>query len=169
MPSCDSASSVIAAYSGGYSIAPVAMIAPCPAIKRGVDADVPIVPGIGERDGRALKIADLQFAVARAFDHILIGVDELLKIHSVRALDVRHEQAARAVFLLHVDRHAQIHVLAAHAIGRAVNLFIAVVHLRVLFERLDHRPGDEMRVRGLALAMRFEMAIDPAAVFVEQL
>src|SRR5215510_2458849 len=125
---------------------------------------------VGERNGRALKIADLQFAVARAFNHVLIGGDELLKIHPVRALDVRHEQAARPVFLLHVYGHAQVHTHfkgAAHPIGRAVDLFVAVVHLRVFFERLDHRPRDEMRIRCLAPALRFEMAIDPAAILVE--
>src|SRR5262245_16392133 len=123
---------------------------------------------VGERNGRALKIADLQFALARAFDHVLISVNELPKAHSVRAFDVRHEQAARAVFLLHVNRHAQIHVLPARAIGHALNLFVAVVHLRVFSQRLDHGPGDEMCVRSLAFALRFKMAIDPAAVFVEQ-
>ncbi len=46
MPSCESASGAIAWYSAGYSIAPVAMITDWPAIKRGIEATVPIVPGL---------------------------------------------------------------------------------------------------------------------------
>src|SRR3712207_2171944 len=45
MPSCERAAGVIAWYSAGYSIAPVAMMTDCPAIRRGVEATVPMVPG----------------------------------------------------------------------------------------------------------------------------
>ena len=43
------------------------MIALCPAISRGFDATVPIVPGLVSVDRRALKIRDLEFAVAGLF------------------------------------------------------------------------------------------------------
>ena len=46
MPSCERACGVIAWYSAGYSIAPVAMMTHCPAIRRGFEETVPIVPGL---------------------------------------------------------------------------------------------------------------------------
>ena len=45
IPSCESVVGAIAWYSAGYSIAPVAMITDCPAIRRGIDATVPMVSG----------------------------------------------------------------------------------------------------------------------------
>ena len=33
-------------YSAGYSIAPTPMIVPCPAISRGTECTVPMVPGL---------------------------------------------------------------------------------------------------------------------------
>ena len=45
IPSCERAAAVIPWYSAGYWIDPVAMIALCPDIRRGVDATVPIMPG----------------------------------------------------------------------------------------------------------------------------
>ncbi len=46
MASSESIAGAIARNCAGYSIAPVAMIAPCPGIRRGTEAVVPSVPGL---------------------------------------------------------------------------------------------------------------------------
>ena len=87
------------------------MISDCPAISRGVEATVPMCPGIRQRDRGALKVGDLQFAFARPLDHVVIGSQKLGEAKLVRILDIRNQQSARAVFLRQVDSDAEIHAL----------------------------------------------------------
>ena len=65
---------------------------------------------IGQRDGGAFEIGDLQFVRAGARDNVVVGRHELREVHAVGILDVRNFQRARAIFRRDVDRQADIHL-----------------------------------------------------------
>ena len=123
---------------------------------------------VGERDRCALKVSDLQFAGARAFDYVVVGVEEAGKIQRVRVLDIRHQQRSGAVFLFQIDCDSQIDRFSFQARRVAVDQVKTVVELRKLGQRPHDCPGDHMRVGSLAPAIVAQMAIHNAAIFVEK-
>ena len=80
----ESVAGAIARNCAGYSIAPVAMIAPWPGIRRGTDAVVPSVPGVRERDRRALEVGQLELSGPRARDDVVRRRGELGEASSPR-------------------------------------------------------------------------------------
>ena len=81
-----SVSAVAPCHSAGYSIAPTPMIVPWPAISRGTEWIVPMVPGLVRRDRGAREVVDGQLAAARLADDVLVGGPELAKSISSVAL-----------------------------------------------------------------------------------
>ena len=123
--------------------------------------------GIGERNGCALEIGNLKFAVARAFHYVVVGLKEFGEAQFAGVLDVGNEQRARAVFLRQINRNAEIDTLTPNADRISVDDIEAVIELRKLIERAQQRPGDQMRVGSFAAIVLLEMLVDEAAVFVE--
>ena len=71
-------------------MAPVAMMRDCPAIKRGVEATVPSVPGLVS-EIVVPEVGNLQFAISRALNHIVISFEKLGEAKLIRALDIGHQ------------------------------------------------------------------------------
>jgi len=70
-----------------------------------------------------LKICDLKLGCPRAFDHIIVSVQQIAELEVVRALNIGNQQCARAVLLRDVNRNAEIHSGMLYAVGRLVLLF----------------------------------------------
>ncbi len=98
------------------------MIAPCPAISRGTDSTVPIIPGL------------VSVTVVPSKSSGVILPERTLRITSSYAAwnpakssepafsDVRDEQRARAVLALHVDGEAEVDDLCRTTCRLAVQL-----------------------------------------------
>ena len=107
-PSCSSVVREACAKPGGYAIAPAAMIAPWPdhqARHRGDRADP---AGVGQRERRAGLLFDRELVVARFGDELFVRGVERGEVEVGCAFDDRHDQEARAVLLLRVDREAEV-------------------------------------------------------------
>ncbi len=115
------------------------------------------------------KSEHLELAVARLADHRLVRRPELGEAHRLGGLDRGHQQGARAVGLLEVDREAEVDVLGLELVGLAVDDLEAGVHLRHGLERLDDGPADEVRERHLAASRTSEVVVDHDAVVEQQL
>ena len=132
-----------AANSAGYSMAPVAMMAPWPGISRGTDAVVPSVPGIGQGDRRALEVRRSAVCPARARATTSSEAARNCAKFSFSApftLGTRRERVPSAFG--DVDRDAEADLLAPHARGLATRRVERVVHDGEGLDRLDDRPGD---------------------------
>ena len=129
------------------------MIAPCPSIRRGFEAMVPTVPGIGQRDGGALEIAGAELARAGARHQVVEGGQVLREVQGAGVLDVRHQQAARAVLAGDIDREPEIDLLP-HDAERLARRFPrkGVIERRISLHRAHDGPADEVGVGNLALA-----------------
>ena len=84
------------------------MIAPCPAIRRGTEATVPMPPGIGQRERGALQIVGGELVVARFRDELFVLRAKRREVERVGVADHRHDQRARAVFAFGVDRQPEM-------------------------------------------------------------
>ena len=125
---------------------------------------------VGERDGGALEVGDLELAVARLLDHDLVGLPELREVHGLGGLDARHEQLTAAIGLLQVDREAEVDVLGLELDGLALVVgLVARVHLRQRGDGTHDGVADDVRERDLAAAGAGEVVVHDRAVVEEQL
>ncbi len=74
-----------------------------------------------------MKIGNLQFPIARAFDRIVVSGKKFGEIHRFAAFDIRHEQIARAVFFLDVDGNAEIYTRVFESRRLVVNKSVSVI------------------------------------------
>ncbi len=130
--------------------------------------DSPQRAGVGQGDAGALIVLRRQLVGAGATDQVAVLVHEAAEILMVHRLQVRHDQRARAIFSLHVNGDAQVHVVAQDAVRLAVDQRIGSVHLRELVERLDDGPGNQVGKRDLD-PLRQQGIVDHAAVFFQHL
>ena len=130
---------------------------------------MPIVPGLVIDTVVPAKSSTVSLFVARLADELFVRGVEGGEVERVGVLDVRHEQRARAVVLLQVDREAEVDVLVAHDRGLAVDDAERRVHVRHRLQRAQHRVADEVRERHLAAAGAGEMVVEDLAVDLEQL
>ena len=95
------------------------MIAPCPGIKRGTDATVPMPPGlVNVKDAPAMSSAPSLF-VARFRDELLVLRPKRGEVEFAGVADDGHDREARAVLALAVDGKPEMNArLDPH--GRAV-------------------------------------------------
>src|SRR5699024_178433 len=101
---------------------------------------------------------------------LLVGLPEAVEVEALRRLDGRDHQAAGAVRARHVDREAEVDVLALQQDGLALLVEVeAVVHVGDLGDRLDHRPADQVGEGDLASAVALEVVVDHQAVVEQQL
>ncbi len=91
------------------------MIAPCPATRRGHGGHGPDGAGIGQRNGRALKVRKAELSGARAGDQIVKRRHVLRERHRAGVFDVGDEKAAGAVFTGDVDRKPEVDFVLHHA------------------------------------------------------
>src|SRR3954451_22051227 len=78
--------------SAGYSMAPTPMIAPWPAVSRGTEGVVAMLPGVGQADGGALEVLEGELVGAGSPDDVLVGPPELGEVHLPAALDRGHHE-----------------------------------------------------------------------------
>ncbi len=102
-------------------------------------------------------------------DGVLVRGVERVEVERVGALDVRHEQRARAVALLDVDREPEVHVLVVHDGRLTVDDLERGVHHRDARQRLEHRVRDQVGEADLAAADAREMVVEDLPVDLEQL
>src|SRR5207237_3878477 len=84
--------------------------------------------GIGDGDGGAGEVVGLEAAGADLADQVLVGGEEGAEVERLGQADVRHQQAAGPVRLLHVDGKAQVDVRAADDVRPAIDLAVDRVH-----------------------------------------
>ena len=127
--------------------------------------------GVGERDGDAGEVVDGQLVGLGLADEVVVDGHEAGEVEGVGVRDARHDERARAVALLHVDREAEADVLVAHDPGAAVgSLDEGVVHVRdVIGDGPDDGVADEVREADLAATRAAQVAVDDVAVDLEQL
>ncbi len=123
---------------------------------------------VRERDGRPFEVGDLKLGGAGARHDVVHRRGELREGHRLRALDVRHEEGTGTVRLLDVHREAETDGVAAHARRRSRGTVERVVQPRERLDRLDDRPGHELREGDLALIARGAKVVDEAAIFLEE-
>ncbi len=122
--------------------------------------DRPDPARVGQGERRAGLLLDRELAVARLDDEVLVGRAEAREVELVGVLDHRHDQEARAVFLLRVDRQAEVDpgldplrlAVAAPERGRDG---------RDLARRAGQREGDDVGERDLlGAALRLERGVE---------
>ena len=139
----DSVAGAIARNSAGYSIAPVAMIAPWPGISRGTDAVVPRVPGFVSEIVVPSKSDSLILPVRARVTTSSAAAAKLGERHRPDAPDVRHEERAGAVRLRDVHGETEADLVPAHARRLAARAVERVVHAGVRRRgRAGYRPRD---------------------------
>src|SRR5712692_2518997 len=124
--------------------------------------------GISERNGRALKVCNLQLAFARAFDYVVVSGEKVREGKLICVLDIRNQKRARPVFLFQIDRDTQVHGFTPESRRLFVDHTKAIVELRKFRQRAQDRPRDQVRVGSLACPVIAQMTIDEAAVFIEE-
>ena len=92
-------------------MAPAAMMAPCPGIRRGLEAMVPTVPGLVSEMVVPWKSAGVSLALRARATRSSKRVHVLGEIERAGVLDVGDHQAAGAVFAGHVHRDAEVDLL----------------------------------------------------------
>ena len=108
-------------------MAPVAMMAPCPGIRRGTLPTVPTVPGLVSEMVVPWKSSRRQLALAGARHDVVEGGEELVEAHGAGVLDAGHHQRAVAVLAGHVDGDADIDLAADQAMRLPVQFGVGVV------------------------------------------
>ena len=126
-------------------------------------------PRVGQCDGGVTEIGEFKISTAGFFNQITVGVEKLLEIHRIHALDVGHQEIAGAILALYIHGHTQVHLLRFHFVGFPIPVDEGVVHIRILLQRLYHGPGDEMGQGSFRLAALFQMPVDDGAVFNQHL
>ncbi len=103
--------------------------------------------GVGQRERCALQIAGGQLAVARRGDEFFVARAKRGEVERIGVADHRHEQRARAVLALGVDREPQMDA-GLEARGRAgIVAPERVRDERHLLRRANQRVGDHVRKR----------------------
>ncbi len=164
-----SASGFIPWNSAGYSIAPTPMIAPWPAVSRGTEWLVPIVPGLVRLIVVPEKSSIVSLFCAGPPDDVLVGGPEAGEVHLLGALDRGDDQRARAVGLGQVDGQAEVDVLGLDEHRLAVDLGEGAVHVREVVERPDQRVADQVGEGDLPAAGAGQVVVDDDAVVGQQL
>ena len=150
-------------------MAPAAMMAPCPGIRRGLEAMVPTVPGLVSEMVVPWKSAGVSLPVrARA-------------TRSSKAVTYCGKSSAPAFLMLGTIRlRAPSLPATSTAMPRLIwgwtmrkgwpfSFGVGVVEAGKVFEGLEHGPADEVRVGDLALAEQGAVLVDDAAVLVHHL
>ena len=150
-------------------IAPTPMITPWPGMSRGTECIVPIVPGLVIDTVVPAEVVGGELVGARPADEVFVRGVEAREVEGVGLLDVRHDQRAGAVGLLHVDGEAEVHVLVVHDAGLAVDDAEARVHRGHRAQRAQHREADQVRERHLAAVRACEVVVEDLPVDLEQL
>ncbi len=135
----------------------------------GYRVDGPDGTRVGQADGHAGEVVDLELAGPRLADQILVRDPELPEVHGLGGLDARHQQLAGPVVLADVDGQAEVDVGRLDQHRLAVHLGEGVIHLGHHAERLDHREADQVGKRDLAAAAAAQVVVDHDAVVDEQL
>ena len=116
-------------------------------MSRGTDCTVPSVPGFVIDTVAPDEVVGAEGSCVDLAHEIFVGEEERAKVHRVGVANDGHEQVARTVFPLDVDRESEAHVLVAANTGRA--LFVdgvneRCVERRDLAQSLDDRERDEV-------------------------
>ena len=135
-------------------MAPTAMIAPWPTIRRGMEAMVPTVPGLVSEMVVPWKSGVRELAGTRAADEVVEGGGVAGEVERAGVLDVGDHEAASAALGRNVDGDAEVDLLAEDAARLAVVLGEGVVERRVGLHGFDDGPADDVGVGDLALAER---------------
>src|ERR1035437_5354678 len=167
-------------------MAPAAMMAPWPIMRRGLEDMVPTVPGLvremvvpwksaggglarGGRGTRAAEGGGGEFGAAGAGHKVVESGDVFLETERAGVLDVGHHEAARAVLARDVDGDAEVHLGPHQTEGLAVALGVGVVESGDFFQGFDDGPADEVGVGNFAAADEGAVLIDDAPVFIHHL
>ena len=106
---------------------------------------------VRQRDRRAHEVVGGDRALARARPtRSSKAFRNSAKLSLCASLMFGHEQRARAVLLLDVDRDPEPHLVALDAVRLAVDLGVGVVQARERVERAQDRPGHEVGEADLA-------------------
>ena len=123
----------------------MATIVPWPGISRGTRGDRSDAARVGEADVGARVGVGRQRVVARARDQLVVARDEVGKLElASRPADHRHDERARAVLALDVDRQPEADRAGHDALRLAVLLGERVAHHRHVARGLHDRPGDQV-------------------------
>ena len=86
---------------------------PWPGISRGTRWTVPIVPGLVSVTLAPWKSSTVSLLLPDLADQLLVGGEEAGEVERVGVAEDRHDERARAVALVDVDREAHVDVLVA--------------------------------------------------------
>ena len=107
---------------------------------------------VRQRNARALKILQREFALASTLDDVVESREVLLKISRAGVLQIRDHECAIAVLAGHIHREAKVDLTPHQPKCLAVFFGVRVVERRVRLQRLNNRPANNMGVRNLTLA-----------------
>ena len=159
----------MARNSAGYSIAPVAMMAPWPGIRRGTEAVVPRVPGFVREIVVPSKSDSFSFpARARATTSSEAARNSPKRIFSAPFTFGTRSVREPSAFV-DIDGDAETDFLAPDPGRLAARPVVGVVQRRHGLQRLDDRPGGQVRERDLRLLVGRAGFVDEAAILVEEL
>ncbi len=150
-------------------MAPAAMMAPCPGIRRGLEDMVPTVPGLVSEMVVPWKSAGVSLPVRARATRSSKAVRYSWKLRAPAFLMLGTIRTAGAVFARDIHGDAQIDLGPHDAVGLAVFFGVGVVEAGKLFECLHHGPADEVGVGDFALADQGAVLVDDAAVLVHHL
>ena len=132
---------------------------------------MPSVPGIRERDGRADEVVGAEARRVDLAHEVLVGEEERAKVHRVGVANHGHQEVARPVGPLDVDRESESDVFVAADPGRAL-LVDGVDEGRVergdLRQSLDDGEGDEVREGDLGAARARQRLVQRRAIDLQQ-
>ena len=112
---------------------------------------VPMPPGFVNVNVAPVCSSTDELVVARFSDQIFVGRAERGEVERVGALDDRHDERARTVFALRVDRESEVDP-GFDALRFAALAPERGAHPRLFFRGLHDRVRDEMRERNLLAA-----------------
>src|SRR5262249_16194350 len=106
--------------------------------------------GVGQADGCALKVRNLKFIVAGAFDNIIVSVEQLAEVETIRALDIWYQKGSRTVPFGNVNGDADVDIVAAEAVELVGDNCVSVGELREFRQSFIDGVSDDMRERNFA-------------------
>ncbi len=124
---------------------------------------------VGQRDGRPAEVVRVQLVLPDLSDHVLVRSPEPGEVHGVRTLDVRDQEASRAVGLRHIHGQAEVHGVVADHVWIAVEFGERRLHRGHLLEGPDHGPSHQVGEADLAASAGAQETVDDAAVLLEKL
>ena len=123
--------------------------------------------GVGQGDRGADEVVGGDRPLAGAAHQIVEGLEKGREVHLPRVLDVRHQEGAGAVLLLHVHRDPQAHHVALDAVGLPLKLRVGVVQAREGVEGSQDGPGHEVGEADLALPERLAVLVQDPPVLLQ--